>query len=328
MAEGTSRLSQWILSIVAIIVWTNIGCTQAQTYPSHTTTIVVPYSPGGIVDVIARLIADRLRITLGQPVIVDNKAGAGGNIGTSAVSNAAPDGYTLLLGSPSHTINPSLYPNLTWDPIRSFEPIIMIGVVPNVLVLHPSVQANTLAEFIALAKAKPGEFSYASAGAGSSNHLTVELLKSRTGIDMVHVPYKGQPDAIRDLLADRVQFMATSIALVQQYIQSGQLRALAITNTERATLLPDVPTADEAGLPDFDVVAWFGLFAPAKIAPDIVQRLNHDLRQILAKPEILSRLETIGLTIRAGTAEDLRRFVAKDRDRWADSIKKAHIRID
>lgn len=300
----------------------------AQGYPARTTTIVVPYSPGGVVDVIARVIGDQLRVTLGQPVIIENKAGAGGNIGTATVGQAAPDGYTLLLGSPAFTINPSLYSGLSWDPVRSFEPIGMIGIVPNVLVVHPSVNADTLKDFIALAKAKPGEFSYASAGAGSSNHLAVELLKSRTGTDLVHVPYKGQPDALRDLLAGRVHVMAITMALVQEHIASGQLKALAITTGTRSPLLPNVPTAQEAGLEDFEVAAWFGLLAPAKTPSDVVRRLHSDLQQILTKPEVVERLRPIGLELRPGSPEELASFIVKDRARWAETIKAANIKLN
>lgn len=300
----------------------------AQPYPSRPTTILVPYTAGGVVDVIARVVADQLRTSLGQPVVVENKVGAGGNIGMGAVANAPPDGYTLLLASPAFTINPSLYSGLSWDPVRSFEPIGMIGVVPNVLVVHPSVKAGTLKDFIALAKSKPGEFSYASAGAGSSNHLAAELLKSQTGIDLVHVPYKGQPDALRDLLTGRVQFMAITMALVQEYVAAGQLKALAVTTRSRSSRLPDVPTAREAGLDDFEVAAWFGLLAPARTPPEIVKRLNAELRSMLAKPEVTDRLRPIGLEPEPGSPEDLASFIAADKQRWAETIQRAKIKID
>lgn len=330
MMRNRSPMRLWHKAGMAAVWMLIAGSAQiarAESYPTQIITLVVPFSGGGVADIIARIVAENLRASLGKPVIVENKPGAGSNIGTAAVARSAPDGYTLLMGSPTFTINPSLYPNLPWGPVKSFQPIGMIGIVPNVFVVNPSIGVDTLRDFVTLAKRKPGDFSFASAGAGSSNHLAAELLKIRAGIDMVHVPYKGQPEGLQDVLAGRVQFMAATMALVQPYIHAGQLKALAITTSTRSNLLPAVPTVQEAGISDYEVQAWYALFAPAGTPSSIVRRLNSDLNKMLALPDVAERLRVLGLEPRPGSPDELAAFVVKDHDHWGVTIKKAGIKL-
>ena len=290
-------------------------------------TLVVPYAPGGVVDLIARVVADDLRTSIGQNVIVENKAGAGSNIGTAYVARAAADGRTLIMASAAHTINPSLYDKQPFDAIKSFAPIGLVGVVPNLIVVPPDFPANSMAELVAYAKANPGKIAFGSAGAGSSPHLAMEMLKVRTGIDMLHVPYQGQPQAVQDLLGNRIQVMALTMTLALPLVKEGRLKALAITSTKRSDELPNLPTVAETVSPGFDVVNYLAVLAPAATPEKTIACYSAALRAGLAKPEVIARLRPMGVTITPSTSAEAAAFMVKDRDTWADVIRQANIKV-
>ena len=299
----------------------------AEACTSEMVTLVVPYAPGGVVDLIARVVADDMRGRVGQNVIVENKPGAASNIGTGAVARAAPDGRTLIMASAAHTINPSLYDKLTFDALKSFAPVGMVGIVPNLIVVPADFPANTIQEFVAYAKANPGKIAFGSAGAGSSPHLAVEMLKAKTGLDMLHVPYQGQPQAVQDLLANRVQMMALTMTLAMPLVKDGRLKALAITGTSRSADLPNVPTVAETVSPGFNVVNYLAVLAPAGTPEKTISCLSTALRAGLAQPETVARLKPMGVTIMSGSPQDLAAFMQNDRDTWADVIKQANIKV-
>ncbi|OYY12633.1 MAG: hypothetical protein B7Y70_04825 [Rhizobiales bacterium 35-68-8] len=299
----------------------------AEACTTEMVTLVVPYAPGGVVDLIARVVADDLRGRIGQNVIVENKPGAASNIGTGAVARATPDGRTLIMASAAHTINPSLYDKLSFDALKSFAPVGMVGIVPNLIVVPAEFPANTIQEFVAYAKANPGKIAFGSAGAGSSPHLAVEMLKAKTGLDMLHVPYQGQPQAVQDLLANRVQMMALTMTLAMPLVKDGRLKALAITGTARSADLPNVPTVAETVSPGFNVVNYLAVLAPAGTPDKTIACLSTALRAGLAQPETIARLKPMGVTIMSGSPQDLAAFMQTDRDTWADVIKQANIKV-
>lgn len=295
-------------------------------YPSRPLRIIVPFSAGGIVDSVARTVGERLAAKYGQPVVVENRTGAGGAIGTDFVAKSAPDGYTLLLVSPSHAVLPSLQKGIAWDPVRDFKGIAGIGFVPNVIVVHPDVQARTMAEFIALAKRSAQPLTYATAGLGTSNHLSGELLAQVAGIQLTHVPYKGQPDALNDLLAGRVSMMPLTAALAMPHAKAGKLRPLAVTTARRASALPDLPTVAEAAkLPAYEVGTWFGLAAPAKTPEAVLRKLSADMQAILAAPDIQPRFDTLGMELAPQPATAFDTFVAREAAKWNQVIRQAGI---
>ena len=301
----------------------------AQRFPEKPLRIVVIFPAGGAADVLARTIADKLRESWGQPVIVENRPGASGNIAAEAVARSTPDGYTILLGGlTTHGINPSLYRHLPYDPIKDFAPVTIAATTPLVLVAHPSVPAVSVNELIALAKSRPGDLNYASFGNGTSGHLSTVLFSSLAGIEMTHVPYKGSPPAMVDLLAGRVHVMFDAIPASLPHIKTGKLRALAVSSPERSRALPDVPTIAEAALPDFEVVGWLGFFAPAGVPSPIVQRLSAEIGRSLGIPEVRDRLVAQGLDVKASTPEEFARFVDSELKKWAGVVKKAGVRID
>lgn len=300
----------------------------AQSFPSKPIKIVVPYPAGGVVDVIARVVGERMAQTLGQPNVIENRIGAAGAIGTEAVARAAPDGHTLVLASPSHTTNISLYSKLTWHPLNSFAAVAMVGVIPNVILVHPSVPAKTLAEFVAYARARPGKLNYASAGAGSSVHLAAELFGQMAQIDLVHIAYKGQPEAVTALIAGDVAMLPLTMALAKVRIQSGQARALAVTTPKRSAALPESPTVSESGYPGFEVSTWFGYLAPAGTPADIVSRLNAEINMALKHAEVEKKLIGLGAELDAGTPQAFRTFLETDMARWAKVIRQAGIKAD
>lgn len=314
--------------VVAVVVLASAAVAQAQSYPSKPIKVVVPYTAGGVVDVIARAVGDRMAQTTGQPNVIENRVGAAGSIGTEAVARSAADGYTLLLASPSHTVNISLYAKLAWHPINSFAPVAMVGVIPNVVLVHPSVPARTLAEFVAYAKARPGQLNYASAGAGSSVHLAAELLQQMAQIQLVHIPYKGQPEAVTALITGEVAMMPLTMALAKTRIQAGQARALAVTTPKRSPALPDLPTVAESGYPGYEVSTWFGYLVPAGAPNDIVAKLNAEIGAALRHPEVERRLVNLGAELDFGTPQEFRRFLEADMIRWARVIKQAGIKAD
>ena len=295
-------------------------------YPTKPIRIVVPFSAGGIVDSIARTIGEKMSARYGQPVLVENKAGAGGAIGTDFVAKAPADGYTLLLVSPGFAVAPSLQKGIGWNPVRDFRSVAGIGVVPNVIVVYPGVPAKTMVEFIELAKKSSTPLTYATAGIGTSNHLSGELLAQEAGIKLTHVPYKGQPDALNDLLSGRVDMMPLTAALALQQVKAGKLRALAVTTAKRASAAPDLPTVAEAAkLPDYEVGTWFGLVAPAKTPDPVMRKLSSDVAEILAMPEVKTKLEAMGMELAPQKGPEFDAFVDREFVKWSKVIQQAGI---
>jgi len=278
--------------------------------------MVVAFAPGGIADFAARSIAPRLAETLAVPVVVENRAGAGGIIGAELVAKSAPDGYTLLVTSISHTINPSVVKSLPYDTQRDFTPVMLIADAPNVLVLHPSVPATTLAELIALAKAKPNELNYASSGIGTSTHLCGELFKTMAGVELQHVPYKGGGPAVADLLGGQVQLMFATLPTVLEHVRAGKLRALGVTTAQRFAGAPDIPTIAEAGLPGYDVSGWSGLFAPARTPREAIDRLAAETAKILADPALKQRFLAQGAQPAVKMPDEFAAFVDAEIQKW------------
>ncbi len=296
-----------------------------ENYPNRPIRIVVPFTAGGIVDSIARIIGEKLSTKYGQPVLVENKAGAGGAIGTDSVAKAAPDGYTLLLVSPGHAVAPSLQKGVSWNPVRDFRSVIGLGVVPNAIVVHPSVPAKTMGELIELAKKNAASpLTFASAGIGTSNHLAGELLAQEADVKLSHVPYKGQPDALNDLLSGRITMMPLTVALAMPHIKAGKLRPLAVTTAKRSAALPELPTVAEAAkLPNYEVGTWFGLVAPAKVPEPILRKLGADVAEILALPDVKAKLEGMGMELAPQRGTDFDAFVSREFTKWSKVIKQA-----
>jgi tripartite-type tricarboxylate transporter receptor subunit TctC len=301
---------------------------EAQTYPTRTITFVVPFPAGGSADTIIRLIGQHLSQRWGQPVVVENKPGTGGNIGQEAVAKAAPDGYTLLIAASSIAISSHLYTRLKYDPIKDLAPVTLVGTIPMVIVVHPEFPAKTLAELIALAKQKPGEIAYASAGNGTTNHLATEMFKIVTGTNLLHVPYRGNPIAVLDVIGGRVPVFFDFVLTGLPHIRAGKVRALATTGAKRAAVLADVPTAIEAGVPGFEVGTWFGVYAPARTPPAIVEKLNREILDILALDAVKQRLTQLGVEIYAKGPAELDALTKADFDRWGPIIQKAGIKLD
>jgi tripartite-type tricarboxylate transporter receptor subunit TctC len=300
----------------------------AQPYPSKPIKLILPFPPGGGTDILGRVIAEKLGASLGQPVVVENRGGAGGNVGAEAAARSAPDGYTIVLVAPSLAISPTLYSKLNYDPLKDFAPIALVASVPNVMITHPSVPANNLQEFIALAKSKPGGMNFGSGGSGTSNHLAGELLNLTAGIKLVHVPYKGVNLAMNGVLAGEVHLAFIGIPVPAPHIKAGRLRALAVLARERSPILPDVPTAAEAGLGNFDVTTWYGILAPAGTPRPIVLRLNAELVKVMRDAEMKERLATMATDPLTSTPEEFGAYIQAEIAKWGDVIRKAGLRAD
>jgi tripartite-type tricarboxylate transporter receptor subunit TctC len=301
---------------------------QAQPYPTRLIKIIVPYAAGGAVDIVARTIGQPLAEALKQPVIVDNRPGASANIGMEMAAKAVPDGYVLLMASNGIATNMALFPDLTFDGRRDFAPIAKIGYAPLVIVVPVSSPVKSLKDLIAMAKAEPGKLTYASAGNGSSGHLAGELLKSTAKIDVLHVPYKGGAPAITDLLGERISFMPINPVEVMAHIRGGRLRALAVASDKRFPLLPDVPTVTEAGLSGYEASVWWGLVAPAKTPPEIVQQLNAEINKALANPANANKLSELGVVVTPGTPDQFAAFIKSQAELWSGVVKTAGIKPD
>jgi len=301
-----------------------------QAWPAKPVRIVVPYPPGGPVDISARLLAPKLQQALGQPFLVENKPGAGGNIGADFVAKSAPDGYTIGMGAiVTHAINPAMFPNLPYDPIRDFRHLALVVQVPNVLVVNPELPARSVKELIALAKAQPGKLDFASGSTGSTGHLAGELFKQMTGTYMVHIPYKGAPPAVADLLAGRVQLMFDNLASALPNVRAGKLRALAVTTLRRSSALPDLPTLDESGLQGFDMTTWWGLMGPAKLPPDVVQRLSAEILKAMDSADVRERLRAMGMEgSPLRTPEQFTAFVEAEAKLYARLVKVSGAKPD
>jgi tripartite-type tricarboxylate transporter receptor subunit TctC len=302
---------------------------QAPAYPTKPVRIVVPFPAGGATDILARAVAQKLTETWGQAFVVDNRPGAGGNIGSELVAKAAPDGYTLEMGTVgTHAINASLYAKMPYDHVKDFAPIILVAGVPNVLVVNPAVPVNSVQELIAYAKANPGKLNFASSGSGTSIHLSGELFKVMAGVQMTHIPYKGSAPALADLLGGQVQLMFDNLPPSLPQIKGGKLRALGVTSAARAPALPDTPTIAESGLPGFEASSWFGLLAPAGTPPAIIAKLNTEIAKWLASPEAREKLVAIGANIAGGTPEDFARHIQAETVKWAKVVKESGAKVD
>lgn len=321
--------SLWRSLVAAGVLFAAAAQLQAQTasYPSKPVQVVVPFAAGSVTDLLARIVAQRLGDALGQPFVVDNKAGADGNIGAAYAAAAAPDGYTLLMGAAStNAINPSLHKNLKFNPLRDFAPITNVAAVPNVLVVGPQVPARTVKEFIqAAAKEK---YSFASSGAGGSMHLSGELFKVMTNTDLLHIPYKGGSAPVTDVMGGRVSAMFCNLPLCLPHIRSGKLTALAVTSPRRSPLLPAVPTMAEAGVTGYDVVGWFALFAPAAVPKPIIAKINAEVVRILKDPQVREQLLAQGAEPVGDSPEAFAAFVQKEHDRWAKVIRETGITLE
>jgi tripartite-type tricarboxylate transporter receptor subunit TctC len=301
----------------------------AQTYPAKPIRIVVPFPAGGIADLFSRHIGQKLTDTWGQPVIVDNRPGAGGNIGAEIVAKSPPDGYTLVMGSiGTHSVNVSLFSKLPYDPLRDFAPVALVMEAEGLLVLHPSVPAKSVKELIALARARPGQVAYASAGHGTASHLAGELFKSMAKVDMVHVPYKGNVPAITDLIGGQTSLLFATMPTVLPQVQAGRLKALAVTSSARSPAAPELPTIAEAALPGYSVTNWIGLFAPAGTQRDIVVKLNGETVRIMQAPDVQKRLLAEGAKFTPTTPDAFTAFVKSEIAKWAKVVKEAGIRVD
>ena len=301
---------------------------QAPVYPERAIRIVVPFPVGGIADTFGREIGRKLTETWGPPVVIDNRTGAGGNIGAEIVAKAPPDGYTLVIGNiGTHAVNVSLLPAMPFDTIKDFTPIVHLMDAEGLLVVNPSIPATTVPELIALARAQPGKLSYASAGIGTTSHLAGELFKSLTKVDIVHVPYKGNVPAITDLLGGQTAMIFATMPTVLPHVRAGKLRAIAVLGTARSPALPDVPTVAES-VPGFEVSNWIGLFGPAGMSPAIVSRLNAEVQKIMRSPEIEKRLETEGAKFVPMTPEQFASFQKAELAKWAKIVKDANIKVD
>jgi tripartite-type tricarboxylate transporter receptor subunit TctC len=301
----------------------------ADAYPSKPVHLVVPFTPGGSTDILARAIGQKLTEAWGQPVVIENKPGAGGNVGVDLVAKSAPDGYTIVMGHiGTFAANPALYKQLPYDPIRDFAPITLVAMVPNVLVVGPSVRAGTLGELIAYAKANPGNLDYGSGGNGSAAHLATEYFKLRSGVDLQHVPYKGTGPAIADLLGGQIGLMITGALPLLPHIRSGKLRALAVASPKRLAVLPDVPTIAESGYPGFAAVQWYGLFAPAATPKDIVAKIHRDAVAALKDPAVAERLASEGAEPVGDTPEHFGAFVRSEIELWGKVIRDSGAKVD
>lgn len=303
-------------------------CAGAQEWPSRPIRFILPFPPGGGTDILGRLIAERLTANLGQAVVAENRGGAGGNVGAEAAAKSAPDGYTIVLVAPSLAISPSLYSKLGYDPVKDFAPVTLVATVPNVMITNPSVPARTLAEFIRLAKAKPGEMNFGSGGSGTSNHLAGELFNIVAGVKLVHIPYKGVNLAMNDVLSGRVQLVFIGIPAAAPHIKAGRLRALALVAPQRSSVLPDVPTVAEAGLSGFDVTTWYGILAPAGTPRPVVDRLNGELGKIMHSSELKERLEALATDPVTSTPEEFAELIRREIAKWRDVVREAGIKAD
>lgn len=300
----------------------------AQNYPSRPITLVVPFPAGSTTDLVGRILSEELSKVAGQQVIIDNRGGAGGGVGTEAVARAEPDGYTLLMGTiGTHSINPAVYAKINYDPIADFAPIIQFGTAPNVLVVNPGLPVKSVKELIAYIRERPGQVNYASSGNGTSNHLSGAMFAAREGLKATHVPYRGGAQAITDLLRGEVQFMFYHYLPLLPHIAEGKLRALAITSTNRIDALPDVPVMKEAGMNDFEVSAWFGVWAPAKTPQDIVGKLNKTISGIINSPEVKKRLMIQGIDPVNGSPADLLALNKAELARWSKAVEDAGAKL-
>lgn len=315
--------------IASFIVSISVSVAVAQSYPTKPVRMIVHYPAGGPTDLVARVVAQKLSESLGYQYVVDNRPSAGGIIGVELVARAAPDGYTLLIGTGgSMAIMPAIGKPLPYDVNRDFAPVGLVVINPQILVFHPNLPANTIKELVAYAKANPGKVNYASVGPGSPNHLGTELLKSMTGINLTHIPYKGTAPAMTDLLAGQVSLLFNSMPTIIPYVKSGRLKGIAVGSAKRSAAMPDLPTVAESGVPGFDYVTWYAVYAPAATPRTIVDKLNGEIAKMLADKELAQRLIVQGAEPSPGTPADLGRYTREEQERWRKVIKSANLKLD
>ena len=302
--------------------------TSAQNWPSRHVRLIVPFVPGGATDLIARLVGSRLSEAWGQQIVVENRSGAGANIGAQAVAQSDPDGYTLFITSVPHATNRFLYPSLSYDPVADFAPVTLICMQPNIMVVPNASPAKSVKEFVAYAKSRPGQISFGSGGVGTSVHLSGELFKRMTGVEMTHVPYRGSAPALQDVIAGRLDLIFDNITPALPHVKSGSARGLAVTTGKRVTAAADLPTVAEAGVPGFDVSSWFAFFVPAKTPPAIIKKMNEGTIAALAHPMVKERLEQFGAALVGSTPDELAAFLKSEMDKWGPVIREAKIKIE
>jgi tripartite-type tricarboxylate transporter receptor subunit TctC len=322
----TRHLAGFALAAAALLA--GASNLSAQAWPTKSVRMIIPFPAGGSADTLARLLGQKLTERLGQPFVADNKPGAGGNIGTDLAAKSAPDGYTFLMGVSSIAIAPSLYANLSWDPVKDFSPVALIASTPNILVVHPDVPAKNVQELIALAKTKPGQLNYASGGNGATNHLAGELFKRMTATDIVHIPYRGNPLAVIDVLNGQVAMMFDFMITSLPHVKAGKLRPLAVTGYQRSPQVPDLPTVAEAGVPGYEASTWFAVMAPTGTSADVVRKLNAEINAVLKLPDVLERLSTLGAQPLGGTSEDVSKLLRTDLTKWSEVVRGANIKIE
>ncbi|MBI3373717.1 MAG: tripartite tricarboxylate transporter substrate binding protein [Betaproteobacteria bacterium] len=318
----------WLVRWLSIVAAVASSCAAAQDYPNKPLRFVVPFPPGGSADILARTVGDKLTAALGQPVIVENKPGAGGIVGAETVAKSPPDGHTLLFANTNIAINPSLYKSLPYDTAKAFAPVILMVTVPNLLLVAEDVPAKSVAELIALAKASPGKLNYASAGNGTFPHLAVELFKLQAGISLTHVPYKGAAPALNALLGKEVQVLSNDLLNALSHVKAGKVKALAITGTSRSSAIPEIPSMAEAGLKDYAAVGWQGVMVPAGTPAAVIARLNAEIDKALKDHALRDRLTAQGLEVVGGSVQQFAEFVRRDTERWRGAVAASGAKID
>jgi tripartite-type tricarboxylate transporter receptor subunit TctC len=316
------------IAVAAATLCALIAGAAAQTWPSKPIRYVVPFPPAGATDITARIMADKISRPLGQPVVVENRAGVAGNVGTALVAKSAPDGYTILQLTVAQSISATLYAKLDYDLERDLIPAAMVALVPNVMIVHPSVPAKSVAEFVALAKASPGKFNFASSGSGTSIHMSAEMFKMLTGVNIVHIPYKGSGPALADMIGGQVDVMFDNLTSSIGHIRSGKLRALAITSATRYPELPDLPTMQEAGVPGYEATAWFGIVAPKGTPRNVITRINGEVNKALAQDDVKQKLAQQGALARAWTPEQFGDFIHNEIVKWGKVVKASGAKIE
>lgn len=316
----------WLFAMALVLA---AGTANADTYPAQPVKLVVAFPPGGTTDILGRVFARKMSETWGQPVMVENRSGAGGVIGTESVAHAAPDGYTILLGAVGNmAVNLSLYKKLPYDTERDFAPITLLATLPNILAINPSLPIKSLKELISYAKANPGKLTFASAGAGTASHLAGEMLRKVAGIDIIHVPYRGSSPALTDLIAGHVDMTFDYMPSALPYVRSGKLRGLAVTGATRTKVAPELPTMIEDGLPGFNIVTWYAVYAPKGTPPDIVTKIRNTIALAASDPELVKRLDDLAVDLVASTPEELVRYQRAEIERWAKFVREAKITVD
>ena len=320
---GVQVHSKTVRVLVAAAIALLAGQAWAQTYPDRPVRIVVPFPAASATDVLARTIGQKLSEKWRQPVVIDNRPGAGGNLGTELAAKAPADGYTILMGTVANAISATLYKKLNYNFVKDFDPVTLVAITPLVLVANPKFPGNSVKDVVSYAKSKPGELNFSSGGTGTSNHLAGEMLKNMAGINMVHVPYKGTPAAYSDLLAGQVSLMFDNIVAVMPHIKAGTLKPIAVTSARRVPSLPEVPTVAESGIPGFDAVSWIGAMVPAGTPKDIIAKLNTDMGAVLTMPDVKERLAASGAELKPSTPEQFAEHIRTEIDKWSKAVKSS-----